>query len=286
MFKRLGSFAGWNFLGNTSFALVNDGLNILLNLFGGTAANAARGIAYQVRIAATSFINNIQIATNPQIVKLYAQDKKDEVFNIIFISSKVSFYILLIICLPTVLYVKPLLKLWLVIVPELSESFVQLILLFLLVRVFHGALDSLFKATGKIKKYQIVDGLILLLTIPISYILLKQGMPLNTVFIVMIVIETVNLFVILRIAKNIGQINILIYIKRVLFPCLSTFLISGTLSYIISYCSVNNLFMLILHIGSSMSVCFISIWLLGLTNVEKTYLKNFIRNNKKFRILK
>lgn len=282
MFKRLSSFAGWNFFGNTAFTLVNEGLNILLNLFGGTAANAARGIAYQVRNATTSFISNIQLAANPQIVKLHAQNKKEEVFNILFITSKISFYVILIICLPIILYVEPLLKLWLGIVPQFSPSFVQLILLFLLLRVFHGALDSLFKATGKIKKYQIVDGSILFLTIPISYLLLRQGMPLSTIFVVMIVVEVINLFAILRIAKIIGQLNILTYLKRVLLPCFSTFLVSGILSYLISYnFEYENFFILLLYIGCSLLVCFISIWILGLTQIEKIYIKNFIRNNKK-----
>lgn len=282
MFKRLGSFAGWNFFGNTAFTLVNEGLNILLNLFGGTVANAARGIAYQVRNATTSFINNIQLAANPQIIKLHAQNKKEEVFNILFITSKMSFYVILIICLPIILYVEPFLKLWLGIVPQYSASFIQLILLFLFLRVFHGALDSLFKATGKIKKYQIIDGSILFLTIPISYLLLRQGMPLSTAFVVMIVVEVINLFAILRIAKNIGHLNILTYSKRVLMPCLSTFLVSGILSYLISYnFEYNNFFILLLYIGCSVLVCFISIWILGLTKIEKIYIKNFIRNNKK-----
>ena len=286
MFKRLGSFAGWNFLGNTAFTLVNEGLNILLNIFGGTVANAARGIAYQVRNATTNFISNIQLAANPQIVKLYAQNKKDEVFNILFITSKASFYVLLIICLPIILYVEPLLKLWLGIVPEFSSIFIQLILLFLLIRVFHGALDSLFKATGRIKEYQIVDGSILLLTIPVSYILLRQGMPLSTVFVVMIVVEVINLFAILRIARNIGQLNILTYVKKVLLPCFSTAFVSGILSYLISYnFEYKNFFILLLYIICSILICFTCIWLLGLTNVEKTYLKNFIRNNNIFRIL-
>ena len=41
--KELTYFAGWNFFGNTAFALVNEGTNMLLNVFGGVTANAARG---------------------------------------------------------------------------------------------------------------------------------------------------------------------------------------------------------------------------------------------------
>lgn len=72
-FKEMGVFAGWNFAGNLAFALVNEGLNILLNLFGGVIANAARSIAYQVKNAITTMLSNIMIAIDPQATQLYAR---------------------------------------------------------------------------------------------------------------------------------------------------------------------------------------------------------------------
>ena len=45
---------------------------ILLNIFFGPIVNAARGIAYQIKGAVNKFVQNFQMAMNPQIVKSYA----------------------------------------------------------------------------------------------------------------------------------------------------------------------------------------------------------------------
>ena len=48
------SFAGWAFLGNGSFVLKTQGVNIVINLFCGPAVNAAFGVAAQVTGAVTA----------------------------------------------------------------------------------------------------------------------------------------------------------------------------------------------------------------------------------------
>ena len=41
-------FAGWNFFGSIAWMLRDQGVNVVLNLFMGPVANAARGVAMQV----------------------------------------------------------------------------------------------------------------------------------------------------------------------------------------------------------------------------------------------
>ena len=277
LFKKLGSFAGWNFLGNTAFSVSNEGANIILNIFGGPSANAARGIAYQVRSAVTTFIGNIQTAANPHSVKLYAQKKAEELFTVIYTTSRVAFFIILIICLPVLAYTEPLLKVWLGEVPEHSANFVKLILLFLLVRVFHGPLDTLFKATGKIKAYQIVDSAILLLTIPLSYLLLKTGFALESVFVVMAVVELINLVAILFVAKKTAQLRIAEYLKKVMVRPLFCLVAAGIMVFLI--CRT---------FGPTLLPGFVfcipattaTVWIAGLSKTERAYCKSMILRKK------
>ena len=51
LLKQMFGFAGWNFIGATSAVLRDQGGNVVINLFCGPAANAARGIAFQVNTA-------------------------------------------------------------------------------------------------------------------------------------------------------------------------------------------------------------------------------------------
>lgn len=51
LFKEMSGFAGWSFFGNLASILYTQGLNMMLNIFFGPVANAARGIAVQVQLA-------------------------------------------------------------------------------------------------------------------------------------------------------------------------------------------------------------------------------------------
>ena len=77
VFKSMFSFAGWSMAGNFSYIFYTEGINLLLNMFCGTAVNAARGIAVQVQGVMKQFSTNIQTAINPQIIKSYSQDDLD-----------------------------------------------------------------------------------------------------------------------------------------------------------------------------------------------------------------
>ena len=278
LFKKLYKFAGWNFLGITAFSIQNEGSNILLNIFGGPAVNAARGLAYQVRGVVTAFFGNIQTSTNPRIVKLYAQDKKKELSNLLFIVSKISFFLSLIIGIPVIIFTKDILNIWLTMIPKYTISFIQFIIIYQFIRVFHTPLDSLFKATGNIKMYQIVESFILFLNLPISYLLLMQGLPLEFVFIVMIMIEFVNLFVILIMLNRKREIDIIAYFKKVLYPCSQILLISGSLSYFIFYkLEIHGFLYFILYLFLCLLTILIPIWVIGLNGSEKKTIHNFTR---------
>ncbi|HZJ80751.1 MAG TPA: MATE family efflux transporter, partial [Dysgonamonadaceae bacterium] len=233
LFKQIGGFAGWNFLGNTAYTFSNEGVNILLNIFGGTPVNAARAIAYQVRSVTTQFTSNILMAVNPHLIKLYSQKQNEKFTELLFFISKTTFFVMLILCLPIILFADTVLTLWLVNVPEYTVVFVKLILVFLMIRIFHSPIDTLFKATGRIKVYQIIETATLFLTLPLSYILLKNNFGVQSVFVVMIFVEIINLIAILYLAQRMGELNISNYLLRVILPCFFVTIIAAPTSYIL-----------------------------------------------------
>jgi O-antigen/teichoic acid export membrane protein len=282
LFKKMGSFAGWNFLGNSAFALSSEGLNIILNLFGGTPANAARTISYQVKNAIQNFTSNISTAVNPRITKLYTQKEKKGYINLFTFVSKISYFLLFILSFPIVLHTEIILKAWLSEIPPYTIIFVQLILIHLLVRIFHNPLDSLFLANGNIKIYQICDSFILFLNLPVSYILLKQGFPLKSVFIVMIVLETVNWIVTLLLSIKIIHIDIKQYFKEIVFPCFTISSITIILSFSIMFLKeIQDIYDFILVSAIYSLITLLSIWILGLKKKEKAIIINYINYLKK-----
>lgn len=223
--KEMTKFAGWNFLGTNAYILAQNGINMILNVFGGPVVNAARGIAYQVNGAINQFISNIVIVVNPYCVKSYAEGNMERTFSIINSISKILIFVQYLIMIPLIIWTEWILKIWLGIVPEYSAIFLRLILIYSFVRSLHPPIDILFKAHGNLKIYQICEGLILLLPLLISYCALKAGANIASVFVIMILFDVVNLFAILYIVNRQTGFPINEYFKKVLIPCSVLFIV-------------------------------------------------------------
>ena len=191
LFKEMTSFAGWSLFGNLSAVLFGQGLNMLLNVFFGPIVNAARGIAVQVQSAIQQFVSNFQMALNPQITKTYAKGEMEEMHTLMFRSARFSFYLLFLLSLPVLFETDFLLTIWLKIVPENTVTFLRIMICTSLIYTCANPMIIVNQATGKVKKYQAVCGTTLIMILPISYILLKLGLPPWSVFVCHFVMECV-----------------------------------------------------------------------------------------------
>lgn len=192
LFKDMSSFAGWNLIGVFAGIVYNQGVNIVLNVFGGPIVNAARAIAFQVSGAANQLVTNFQLAANPPIMKAYATKDKS-VFRLISSSSKLSYILLLFIVIPFIIECPYILNVWLKNVPDYSIMFTRLAMIDILVCSLAGPLHTLMQATGSIKRYQIIVSGVLLMNLPLSYLMLKLGFGFNATFIVSIFLSSVAL---------------------------------------------------------------------------------------------
>lgn len=181
LFKSLFSFAGWNFIGCSAAVLRTQGATLLLNWAGGPVVNAANGVANSICNIVNNFVSNFTQAFNPQITKRYAAQEYESLMNLLIYGSKFSYFLLLLLVLPIAFNAKFILELWLGIVPEHTVSFVRLIIVFMLAEAVSRPIITAKNATGEIRNYQIVVGGILLLMLPLSYIGIKMGLPVEIV---------------------------------------------------------------------------------------------------------
>lgn len=216
----LSQYTSWNLLGTSSSIGSIQGINILLNIFYGTIVNASRGIAFQVQSMARLFVSNFQLAVNPQIVKSYAAKDSKYLFSLIYLSSKLSFILLLFIGIPLVVETEYILDLWLVKVPKYSIVFTRLIVINVLIDSISGPLMTAIHATGDVKKYQILISIILILNLPVSYVLFVLKMEPQSAFCVNICLTMVALFVRLFLLKKQIKLDVLLFLNKVLKPIL------------------------------------------------------------------
>ena len=277
--KEMGQFAGWNFLGNTSFYIVNEGLNFILNIFWGVALNAARGIAMQVHSGVTSFTSNIMTASDPQICKLYAEGQPEAMMKLFALSSRSLSFLYILVSLPIIISIKPLLVLWLKAVPQYTEELIILMLIYGFLRTFHSPLNSLFFATAKLRRFQLTEVIVRSLSVVIAYLVAKTAqVPPYSVFIVLCGVEFLNTILIVLVARSTINFNISFYGKEVVTPILKVLLIMGVLFSCIHLFRINLLF----HwIGLSLLVFFltgITSFLIGLKRAEQRTIVNHFKN--------
>ena len=207
LLKEMTSFSGWSLFGGLANTASQYGLNVLINIFFGVALNAAIGVANQVSNNLYQLISNFQTAFNPQIVRLYAQNKKEEFLLLIERASKFSYYLFLVVSVPFIIFINPILNYWLGTPPPFSGNFCRLILIFNLMMAASNPIWMSVQATGNIKKYQILMSSLLILNFPISYICLKLGSFAYTIWVVRILVEIIVYIVRLYYLKGIIGID-------------------------------------------------------------------------------
>ena len=170
LYREMLAFMGWSTFGNLSIVANTQGINLLLNAFGGPAANAARAVAFQVQTAVTQFIASFQTAINPQITKSYAGHDLTRCNRLILCSSRLSFMLMLFMAIPLLLETEFVLGLWLgENVPAHAVSFVRLLLCVSMVDCVANPMMVGAAATGKVRGYYLTIGTTLLMTLPIGY---------------------------------------------------------------------------------------------------------------------
>lgn len=282
LFKQLASFSGWNFLGNIVYTLIHEGTNIILNLFAGVVANAARGVAAQVRHALETLSSNLYTASKPFVMQQAAIVENNTLFNYIYILSRVIFYVMLVTTVPIIVYSEQILSVWLVEIPNYTVPFVRVIMLFVLVRSLHSPIVMLFFAVGNIKRFQITECVVGLLTLPLVYLFLYLGLPLYTAFVAMIIVEIINLTSIVLVAQKELGFRLSQYIKKVLLKCILAFLIVSIIAVVFYFLTKNankyiSLLWLVLLALCSVGVIYLAV----LTNEEKAMINGIIKKIRK-----
>ena len=283
--KKLGieiaSFSGWNLLGGSMSPITNQGINIFINIFCGTIVNAARGLSVSVSSYMVSFVTNFQMAANPQIIKLYAEKQFEKLYSLIINSARISAYLYLIIAIPFFIEVNFVLQLWLGDYPPYTDVFIKIILVQTFVQAVNRPINMAVQATGKVKWLNILDSIFLLIFMPISYFLLKEGYSPTSVYWVNVVFFIADMFLCQLFAHKYIALPIKTLYKKVY----ANSIIGGVLifipSYILSTIISNPINRFITVIGISFLISIIVLYFWGLTPGMKSMISSIIKRHIK-----
>ena len=276
LLKDMTSFASWNMIGEIAWVMTGQGVNIILNLFFGPSINAARGLAEQVNAAVMRFINNFQVALNPQITKSYSSGDIEDMKKLLYMGTKISYYVLFFLAFPIIIEMDFILGLWLHDIPPHTTLFCQLILVCSLTACVSNLLAQVARAYGKIRKYQMIVSLFLMLNFPLSYIILLLGATAEMTVTINILIQGLLLFVRLILIRPMIALSIRQFVVKAVIPIImvtgSAMVLPIIWKYYINTSVINSLITILLALISSA----ISILYLGMNKAERMKINDLL----------
>ena len=279
--KEMLSFSTWALFGNMAVAGYTHGINILLNIFFTPIVNAARGIAVQIQSAISLLVTNFQLSVNPQITKSYATSDFDRLHTLVFASSKFSFYLALFAIIPLYFNLEFLLNVWLHEVPQYTVSFIGLLCFIQLIDTLANPITAAVSATGIIRNYQVVVGIVQLLILPISYVFLYYGFPPQIVYVVHLCIAIVAQISRVHFVAKLLNMSYIGYFKNVILRIVPVFIITWIVVYYSKSINCGRLLFFILSTIITFVTLVISIYFVGLSYSERNFVKQKIKIKKK-----
>ena len=273
-------YSGWSLLVSAADVGITQSIVIFFNIFVGVVANAALGIANSVNGQLNAFLHSFTQAFEPQIIKTYAKGDRAYFLNLIYSTSKISYYLLFLVSIPVLLNVDFILRLWLGEVPADTSLFIFFILLYSLVDAYSAPLWISVYATVNLKHHQLLMSFIKMFNIPLAYFLLRIGCDAWTALALKAILNFVC-----SIARPIYMVNLIRlplweYFVKVVVKIFAVTVVTLPLPIYVALHMDEGWGKLFVTTGVFVLFLGITVLLLGLTKNEKGLLYSLIKRKK------
>lgn len=174
--KEMALFAVCDLYGNGTFAVRQQGINILVNNFFGVAYNAAGGVATQASGIISTFMNNVLSAFRPQIVKEYSVGNISRMRKLMYSECEILILLVGLVFVPLFFNMDFVMQLWLRNVPPYAVEFCRILLVCNVLKVVGQVIQDGIHATGKIRRYSFMAGNLNLFSLVLAYMFFGAGL--------------------------------------------------------------------------------------------------------------
>lgn len=277
---KLFSFTGWVTYSALCITFRTQGLAIVLNKILSTTINAAYGIGGQVSGMVSFVSTSLNNAIAPQLIASEGRGERERMWMLAKIESKFSFLLLAMVGIPTIFEMDSLLQLWLKNVPQHTTLFARMFLMMQIIDMLTIGLDLANKAIGKIGFYTIITLTPKLLILPMGWIFLKLGFPVEAVCLLMITIETFCMLIRIPLLKRHQGFDAWDYIKEVFIKSMPLALISIISCFLICH-FLDCKFRFFITFFISLSLGALFIYEFSLNKIERCKINKLIISIKK-----
>lgn len=262
-YREVLGFSFWVSYGAIASVGKSQGAALVVNMFFSTIMNTALGLANSVNGILLTFANNVTKSISPQIVKSFSAGNHERSEELVVLSSRITFFLMLLVSSPFMIAPAFIFKFWLGSVPPYVVTFTILMIVDALIGSLNAGIPELIFAIGKIKNYQLIINTIFLLSVIVAYLVLRNGAPAYFLMIIYIIFTVIALIVRQIVLNRLLKFNNKKLLKESYLPCLII------VAVFIPYLYFSGIFHPILAILIGFLYLILLILLLGITPREK-----------------
>ncbi len=260
--------------------LDKQGIVVLVNLFFGLTINAAYAVAFQVSNMLDTFAMNFKQAVVPQLMQSYGANDILRMNKLIFLGTKVSFLLMMLISIPIIFESEYILKMWLKEPPEHASLFTMLIVIGVNINAFYYFIYQAVHASGKIKKQQILTSISYVLSVGFIYLSFKMGAGFIYAAIIPIIFSVIRNFIVIYSAAETINFDVKRYFISVILPSISLVLGLLIFPFLVSKIIEASLSRLLITLVINSSISIILGYLIVLNRDERMILSRILMKNK------
>ena len=199
-------------------------------------------------------------------------------FNLTFRTAKFSYLLMLAMVVPLCFEIDFILYVWLGDnVPDYTNIFSIIVLITGLVSSLHTASLMPYHAIGKLGTGNVIGGTLMFLSLPLTYILFKVGLPPYWAFIAIFITNTLQQITTWMVIHSYVRFSYWELIKKVYLPIVIVTILSVLCPLAINHVMAQGWVRLIVLIISTELVLAVIIYLIALTSSERDTIKRFVQ---------
>ena len=271
------SFAGWNLFGATGNLLKGAGMTVLVNKFFGPVQNAAVSIANTVAGHSQSLAGSMVGAFMPAITNACGAGDRQRMVSLVHQTCKYGALLVLPFALPLALEIDEVMVLWLKNPPAQSGILCIWMMAVLVLENMTTGHYVVVAANGKIAWYQFVVGTLFVMTLPLTWIMMRFGMGLYSVGYALFTTLSIVAFVRIVAVKVLIGISPRYWINRILLQILLVVAVATATGWSTRLLAGPSFGRLFLTTGVCELILLPLAWFLVLDGEERNFIKSKIK---------
>lgn len=265
-YKDVFGFSAWVTIGAVTYVGRNQGAALIINAFFNTVMNTALGIANSINSYIALFAQNVTQPMAPQIVKSYASGNLQRAIDLLVMSTKFAFLMMLIISTPFLVAPEAIISIWLGSIPPYVVLFTVLLIVDHLIQSLNSGISNVIFASGKIALYQISVSTLNVMSVVLAFLVLSAGYPAYGLIVSYILVSILKFFVMQWVLHRTIRIDNNILVRKSYIP--SLLVVSLFLPVLFLRSVIHPLPLIVISVIYVMTLVF----LVGLNKKERNYI--------------